>query len=479
MPSRADGLTSSRGRVKVSARVRVEFALRVIALGALLIAMLLVAGAFRGSGSATDAPLVYRADSVTKSGATSLLSLIKSSLLGGTDANVNGPALRPVHLVASRVPSDTNRALLTAARMAGIPVSWTDSTKDGAVAVEVRSLIDPKGGYVLRVAAPDSTAVAFRDSLGLIDSVTASGGGASARVGRLAGSVIASTRAAGALAIAPMPATIRRILVFAEPGWEGKFTVAALEERGWKVDVRYAIGKNVTVTQGAPVAPDTSRYAAVVALDSSALPHTAAIRRFAQSGGGVVIAGAATTLREFGALLPGRAGDRQSGVPGGLETETPLVGLGWRPITPDSNAAVMARSPRVAARTSIAAIVARRFGAGRVVESAYDGVWEWRMAGPDGSMEAHRAWWSDLVAAVAFAPEIARSANGDPVGQFDDVPGSASPYADTRVRLGTSTALPARSAQTRGSTNWELVLVLIAMGCLLSEWGSRRLRGAR
>ena len=479
MRSHADLQSVSRSGESESARPRLELALRVVALGSLVGALVLVSGVVSGDRASAAAPAVFRTDSGAKPGASPLITLIKSSLLDGAIATANGGALRAVHVLASQVPSDTNRALLSAARAAGIPVSWTDSTNDATVAIEVHSRVDPKGGYSLRVAAPDSTHIVLRDSLGLIDSVKANGGGASVGVGRVAGSVIAATASANAIASAPAPATIRRILVFAEPGWEGKFTVAALEERGWNVEVRYAIGKNVTVTQGAPVEPDTSRYAAVVALDSSVLPHIAAIRRYAQSGGGVVISGAATTLREFGAMLPGHAGERQPGIPGGLETETPLVGLGWRPITPDSNAAIIARSARGAARASVASIVARRFGAGRVIESAYDGVWEWRMAGPEGSVDAHRAWWSNLVAAGAFAPEIVNGANGAPIGQFNDVPGRAAPYADTRVRLGIPTGMVTNAARTTGVINWELVLVLLAMASLLAEWSSRRFRGAR
>ncbi|MEP6836388.1 MAG: hypothetical protein ABJB74_23565 [Gemmatimonas sp.] len=472
MPLRVESSPPSGALANVVMRVRIERALRLTAFAALAVALVSVSEALRGTSASANAPVVFRVDSVPSNDSPSLLGLINTSLR-------DRGALRAVHLAAFSVPSDTNRALLTAARSAGIPVSWTDSIKGGAVAVEVRALIDPKGGYSLRVAAPNITPVSFRDSLGLIDSVTTANGGASVVVGRVAGSVAASARSATAVATAPAPATIRRILVFAEPGWEGKFTVAALEERGWDVEVRYAIGKNVTVTQGAPVAPDTSRYSAVVALDSSVLPHIPAIRRYAQSGGGVVIAGAATTLREFGAMLPGRVGDRQPGVPGGLETDTPLVGLGWRPITPDSDAAIIARNSRVAARKSVAAVVARRFGAGRVVESAYDGVWEWRMAGPDGSVDAHRAWWSSLVSAAAYAPEQSLGADGKEVGQFSDAPGRTAPLADVMVRLGRSTPMPASTVQMHRSVNWDVSLAMLAMLCLLAEWASRRLRGAK
>lgn len=454
-------------------RTRVELALRVVALLALVIAFLLVLDVFGSSAKSAGAPAVFRTDSAKKG--ASLISLIRQSLLNGAS---NGATLRPVHYLASQVPSDTNRALMSAANVAGIAVSWTDSTKDGAVALESRALVDPRGGYSLRVAAPNGALVAIRDSLGLIDSVRAAGGGGTVVVGRLAGTVSAASLSARASVAAPAPHTIRKILLFAEPGWEAKFTTAALEERGWTVEARYAIGKNVAVTQGAPIAPDTSRYAAVIALDSSAASHAAAIRRYALSGGGVIIAGPATTLREFGNMLPGRAGERQPGVPGALETETPLMGLAWRPITPDSDAAIVARSPRNG-NTNSASIVARRFGAGRVVESAYDGVWEWRMAGPDGSIDAHRQWWSSLVSSVAFAPGLVGENFGVESLRVPDAPGSAAPYADARARLGKSSAMPTIEANVASGTPWELILMLVAVVSLLAEWGSRRLRGAR
>lgn len=457
--------------------MRAELALRVVSLAALLGALLIVAGLFGRDETVASTPVLFRDDSAAiETGPASLLSLVRTSLI---DAGTSTTASQPVHLLATKVPGDTNRALLEAAKFAGAPATWTDSSSGGAVALEVRPITDPKGGYTIRIAAPDGTPIALRDSLGLIDSVTASGGGGSIAIGRLAGSVVANTVSARAIASVPRAPSVRRVLIFAEPGWEAKFTVAALEERGWVVDVRYAIGRNVTVTQGAPAAPDTARYAAVVALDSSVLPHINAIRRYAQDGGGVVISGVATTLREFGAMLPGRAGARQPGVPGGLETETPLVGLGWRPIAPDSNAAVIERSPRTATSLAVAAVVARRFDAGRVVASAYDGVWEWRMAGPEGSIEAHRSWWSKLVSTVAFAPEVVTPGAGGVSPAVADDPGPVAPYADALVQLGQPVPMPRAVAKPASQIHWEVHLLMVAMSCLLVEWGSRRLRGAK
>lgn len=476
MPSLADRAKAgapSAAASREQARVRVELALRAVSLVALLAAFLMLLDVFGSGAKSATAPAVFRADSAQKVTSTSLLGIVRQSLLSGVPVS----ALRPLHYLATRVPSDTNRALMSAMKVAGVPVSWTDSTKNGAVAIEARALVDPRGGFALRVAAPNGSAIAIQDSLGLIDSLQVAGGGGTVVAGRLAGTVSAASGAARASVVAPIAPVIRKVLLFAEPGWEAKFTTAALEERGWTVEARYVIGKNTAVTQGAPAAPDTARYAVVIALDSSAATHAAAIRRYAQMGGGVVIAGAATTLREFGNMLPGRVSTREPGVPGALETQTPLLGLAWRPITPDSDAAVVARSDRKSGKNDVT-IAARRFGAGRVVETAYDGLWEWRMAGPDGSVDAHRQWWSSLVSSVAFAP-TPRDTTGGAIKHFADVPGSAAPYADARARLGKSSTMPALEANVAGGTRWDLILMLVAVVSLLAEWASRRLRGAR
>ncbi|MGV3711199.1 MAG: hypothetical protein ACO1Q7_20430, partial [Gemmatimonas sp.] len=318
--------------------------------------------------------------------------------------------------------------------------------------------------------------------------VRTSGGGATLAAGRIAGALRATTDAGTASALTPAPPEIRRALVFGSPGWESKFTVAALEERGWKVDVRYAIGKNVTVTQGDPAAPDTARYAIVIALDSSALPHIGAVRRYVNSGGGLIISGSAVTLREWTSLLPARAGERQPGVPGGLETEQPLAGVTWRPLIPDSNAAVIAYNPRTSSAELAAgarslgkapgrpaSVVARTYGAGRVVLSGYDGLWEWRMAGPEGSVDAHRTWWANLVSAAAFIP----TPDEGPGVNTMDAPGDAAPLADAHARLGAPGAVPVVTASAGARVNWELLLAAAACGLLVAEWASRRLRGAK
>lgn len=479
MPLRADHLTGGRPHASgapraVASRERIEFVLRLIALLALVAGVLLISGVLGDAqGRSAANPVVFSTAADSTRTQPALLTTIRQLL--ASDARQ-----LPLHVLATTVPSDTTRALLAAARSAGLSVSWTDSARNAAVAIEANSLIDPKGGVSLRAAAPPGLAMALRDSVGLIDSVIARGGGASITVGRVAGSVALMSTGALATTKVPPAAVIRRVLLVASPGWEAKFTAAALEERGWTVDVRYALGKNVQVTQGNALTPDTARYAVVVALDSAALLQTAAIRRYAQSGGGVVIAGAAATL-PFGEMLPGRAGAEQPGVPGALAGATPLLGLSWRPIAADSDAVVLARSTRrggTSAQGALASatMVARRYGAGRVMQIAYDDSWEWRMSGPDGSVEAHRQWWSDIVSAVAFAPTSSDASKGVSVATL---PGNAAPYADIMARLGKPVAMPAQNASLAVSRPWELLLLSVAALALVLEWGSRRLRGAR
>jgi hypothetical protein len=75
--------------------------------------------------------------------------------------------------------------------------------------------------------------------------------------------------------------------------WETKFVVRSLEERGWKVDARLALGPHHAVTQGLGAGLDTAHYAAVLAMDSGARGEAEGIQRYARDGGGVIIAGSA------------------------------------------------------------------------------------------------------------------------------------------------------------------------------------------
>ena len=100
-----------------------------------------------------------------------------------------------------------------------------------------------------------------------------------------------------------------------------------------------------------------------------------------------------------------------------------------------------------------------------------DESWRWRMEGPADGVAAHRAWWSSLVAAVAYAPTVPRPIRVDALG--DD--GLDAPRARLVDALGEPTAPDAAPVRGAALRPWVLVAALLL---LLLEWASRRLRGA-
>ncbi|HEU4787753.1 MAG TPA: hypothetical protein VFS57_10100, partial [Gemmatimonadaceae bacterium] len=109
---------------------------------------------------------------------------------------------------------------------------------------------------------------------------------------------------------------------------------------------------------------------------------------------------------------------------------------------------------------------ARRVGAGRVLQVGYDDSWRWRMAGGPGSEAAHRMWWSRVAASVAYVP-VGGSAERDGSGAM-------APVAHLVDRIGPARAPVQRPGSRRVDSR---ILMAIIMILLLTEWGSRRLRG--
>ena len=96
------------------------------------------------------------------------------------------------------------------------------------------------------------------------------------------------------------------------------------------------------------------------------------------------------------------------------------------------------------------------------------------MAGGDDGPSAHRAWWSALVSAAAFAPVVA--ADSAPVARSfaDDAP-----LAAMAALLGPPIAnRPAAAALPADPSRLEAFLFGLALLAFLLEWASRRLRGA-
>ena len=424
-------------------RAIAEWVLRAVAL--LLLAWLVVA-----SLGAGPAPSAARADSASLDDAL-------------REWTARAPEAAWVSLDA--LPHAESRAWLGALRRAGTPVAWGGDSLP-ALALETSPIADPVGGSRVRVAAGRGARVALWDAAGLVDTVAVRGAGSSVSFGATAGAVEART-ARGTARVAPMDSLrLGRLLVLARAGWEAKFVIAALEERGWSVDARLRVAPGVDVTQGTPASPDTARYAAVIALDTTAADRGAAIARFVRQGGGLLLAGDAARIPALASLAPGTAGTRVAGAAGALEAEDPRRGLALWPVTQLRDGAVPLER-----RGSSVTVAARRLGVGRVVQVGHDDSWRWRMAGGEGAAGEHRAWWSSLVSAVAYAP-VVRSPDSS-----GDAPDPA-PRAALLDALGAPTPPPAgetgRSRDPLRATTFAAIVVL-----LLLEWASRRLRGAR
>jgi hypothetical protein len=351
---------------------------------------------------------------------------------------------------------------LSALRRSGRSVTWSGSPPPIAITAEATA--DPRGAVQISVAAPSDDRVSLRDEASLIDSIHVSNLGGSVNVPLLVGDVVAN--AAGQVAVAPPPETtpLKSIVVIGGAGWEGRFVVAALEERGWPVIARFAVAPNVDVAQGAAsLVLDTARVAAVVAIDTVVQRFGGAIERFVRAGGGLVLAGPSSLAPATSPLAPGVIGARFR--PAVLPRDTLDLGsTGFFPVTSLKPDAVPLER-----RTGGIAIAARRVGAGRVIQVGYDDSWRWRMAGPTGSENAHREWWSRLVSAVAYVPE--------PVVGVATSSLASAPLALLVDRVGPSRS-SAPSGVGREPVDRRLILALI-MILLIAEWASRRLRGLR
>ena len=420
-------------------RSRVELGLRLLALGAILGWVIL---------ALRPRPQVQVVDSAA------LVQALPRWTTGRVDS---------VHVLLDTVPDDLRLAWLAALRSAGI-----GTTYDGAIAslgVEAFASPAPAGGAMVLTAASGGV---LSDALGTID--TLAGGGSrgpratAVRVGDVRGQVMLTAGNQPARAVVTPTRAPKRLFVVAAAGWEAKFVIAALEESGWRVDARLLVGPGQDVWQGERAALDTSRHAAVLVLDSIGAAAVTGVERFARDGGGVVIAGDANRAQRLAPLMAWRAGRRATAPLGTLPADTLWRGLGRVALenVADDRAVVLEE------RQGSAAVVARRYYAGRVVAVGFDETWRWRMAGDGNSLTAHRDWWSRIVASVALRsplPADAPPSGAAPRARLHDALGAAMRHARTPPRF--SPAL------------WSNLLGALAFGCLLAEWLMRRARGAR
>ena len=439
---------SGAGGARLGARLRVavEWALRVLVL-ALLVWSLVLALGVGGAG-------------VTERASTETLS---ESLVRWTTVARPGR----VHVDFEHPPAGVERDWLGALVGAGTHVSWSGpSLLPTALALEPRA--DPAGGVEVSVSAPLGARVVLRDTLGVLDSARVEGaGGVRAYVARpratldaAVGRVVARAGLADSLAL-------KRLLVLGAAGWETKFVIAALEERGWAVDAEVRVSPETTVRQGRVAAIDTSRYSAVLVLDTTAAAYADRIGRYVRAGGGLVLWSPAVDARRLAALAPGRergAVIEDEGRPPG--DSVPREALSIAPITGLVPEAVVLER-----RGEHVTLAARRLGAGRVVETGYVNTWRWRLAGgEEEAPERHRTWLAGLVASVAYAGRE----------ELAVPPTNAAPLATLIDRLGPAVA-EAYADAGGGMDPAVLARWLFAALCLalLVEWASRRTRGAR
>ena len=464
-------------------RVLLERALRTVAWCALAAAMYLASQPSQRRDQPRPVVRWSPAD-VADSGATALATtLVREVVAAAGDAP---PRDLTVELPA--VPAWRARALLGAATGADMTVQWIDRTQASGLALSAAAVAGPSGAVDVRVSGAVAGSVAaatplvLRDGGGTLDSVPNT-----RRAGWRLASVSPPLRASvgpsvGRVAVIT-PLFARRVMLMALPGWESKFTAAALEEAGWLVDGRYRVSPRTSVTLGAPARLDTSRYAVVVLLDSMSV-DAAVVRRFVQQGGGLVLGGDALRIPALASISPVRATSIRGAVAGALLTASPQRGLDAWELVAARGASVVQSDPSDHGHVE-PVLVAQRVGAGRVVASAYRNSWRWRMEGTDDGAAEHRAWWGSVLALAAGVP----AAPGDSLA--DAYPGDAAPYADLVARLGgpapadragEPAAVLARPAFAAWMDRlWAapgLLFMIIALA-LLGEWASRRLRGNR
>jgi len=426
-------------------RLLAERVLRVTGFAALALALVLAARA------KTDGSAVRTVPAARLPGVLATLHLPVDTLVVVTDT-----ALDPVY-----------RDWLAADRVAGRGVRWGGRPVP-ATAVSVEPLADPAGGSRVLVAAPDSAVVRVADSLGRLDSIVARLGGAQLTVPRLVGGAIGTAGRQTALGRRTDSLVARRVVVFGAPSWETKFVIAVLEERGWQVDARVPLSPDMAVVQGATGRLDTSRVAAVVALDRSAAAQSGRIEAFVRSGGGLVLGPDAAADPRFSRVRAGSAGARQPAPVLQVYARDPRRALALVPVVRLAEGAVPLER-----RDAAVAVAARRVGAGRVAQLGYEDTWRWRMAGPDGSVEAHRLWWSAVVASVAYRAAVRLPGQDSP---------HDAPLARMVARLGPGDSLLGESAAPGGAdepgSRPEWWILALGLAALVSEWASRRLRGA-
>ena len=388
---------------------------------------------------------------------------VERSVEGALGRWTVAPPAETLAVAFDSVPGRVTRAWLAALRRAGTGLRWS-ATELPPIALEVDPRAAPRGGTVVRVAAPAGAPVVISDSIGPLDSTTA-GDGASFVVPHSVGEVVARIGRHAASALADAAAS-HRVVVLGDAGWESRFVVRALEEQGWTVDARLAIGPGRFTQQGRPLPLDMDRHGAVILVDSVPADVASQVVEFVRHGGGLVL-GARRSARGTRRVAPAAFGEVVRPSELSFVSAEPRAALAYRPLEALRQDAVVLER-----RDGRVVVAARRERAGRVIQLGYEDTWRWRMLGGDDAPAAHAAWWSDVVAAAAYRPETpADRRSGGPADGVDPAP-----YASLVDELGEPAAAPhpGDGPLPRPSFVW---LLGLAATCFLAEWTSRRLRG--
>lgn len=342
-----------------------------------------------------------------------------------------GDAAAALHLDVDGAPAAVQRDSIAALWRAGRTVTWSGGVS--AVMAVAEPLREPVNGW--RVAVVGDDTILLRDSLDVLDTL-ASKGVLTTEPTR--GPVQAREGATVALASASNVLASSALFAIGRVGWEPRFAIAALEEMGWRVDARLALGRDRWVRQGA-TAPSVARHGVVVVFDSaSARREAAALQRFVRGGGGVILAGDAAPSH----VLPARV-------------DSITLALG----------------------DSLIVVRATRVGRGRVLTMDEAESWRWRMQGEGAAVEAHREFWSRLVglaAPASLSPTLLSAADARSILRSSAAQASA-PRAALVHALGPERPEPRRA--TGAATRFPWWLAPIILLALFTEWASRRRRG--
>ena len=378
-----------------------------------------------------------------------------------------GAAGQQVEVTFDAAPGARERAWLAALGRAGDTVSWLAARRIPPLAVEVIARADPAGGVRVLAAGAAGDTLLLADAAGALDTAVMA---ASIEGRRLPAFVAPLAARVGAQVARGTPRDSlarRRVVVLATAGWEGKFVLAALEERGWLAGARFAVAPGIVVSQDTPPRYDTASIAAVVVLDSAAAGDGRALAAFARAGGGLVLGGDAARSPALAMLAPGVPGARVAAAALSFADSAPRRALGFRAIVALPRDAIV-----LEARGGQVAVAARRVGRARVALVGYEDTWRWRLGGGAHAVEAHRAWWSEIVSGVAYraALPIAGAAEGN---------ADAAPLAELTAALGAPVATAAPFSVYGSGTGLDWWIFGLIVAGLLAEWGSRRLRGAK